>query len=472
MISGMGGATFAEQLIVAERAGKDQIFKSNMTKYEAQLDAYEILERSLNSMSSKLEAIDGDAFESKTSSVSDDSASITVESGAPTGDYDLHIEQLAQAHQLTKSFASEDALLPTTGVINIQLGSDPADSISLDMSALNADGTATVKDITGMINSHPGNPGVQASLVRTGGQVELMLSSKETGAANNISVTMDPMDGSGAKDWGMVERRAAQDAKVNLNGMDITSSSNNLANVIDGVSIELNKAHKPGESSNIKIESDTDASEQAIEDFVDIFNDLMDEINKLTRSMGSEALDELNEENADKDDNSDEETDEDKEDDEDDDSNSSITEDQLGVLKGDSSIRMLQQNMRDVIFNTAPNGMRLSDIGVEFGRDGKLDIDSEKLSKALKDDPNAVQDMFTDSGSYVDKLDKIIDPFTKFQGSMDLKKDNLEMQIERVETSMDNHDRQMEQRYQIYLAQFTAMEATISQLQSSSSLFY
>ena len=194
----------------------------------------------------------------------------------------------------------------------------------------------------------------------------------------------------------------------------------------------------------------------------------MDEINKLTRSMGSEELDELNKENADKDDNSDDEDDKDK----DDDFNSSITEDQLGVLKGDSSIRMLQQGMRDAIFDAAPNGMRLSDIGVEMGRDGKLEIDSDKLSKALKDDPNAIQAMFTDSGSYIDRLDNLIDPFTKFQGSMDLKKENLEKQIERVETSMDNHDRQMEQRYQIYLAQFTAMENTINQLNSASSLFY
>ena len=289
-----------------------------------------------------------------------------------------------------------------------------------------------------------------------------MLSSKESGAANNISVNYN------GADWGMTERRAAQDAKVNLNGIDITSSSNNLANVIDGVSIELNKTHAAGESSSIKIVSDTESSEQAVEDFVDIFNDLMDEINKLTRSMGSEELDELNKENADKDDNSDDEDDKDK----DDDFNSSITEDQLGVLKGDSSIRMLQQGMRDAIFDAAPNGMRLSDIGVEMGRDGKLEIDSDKLSKALKDDPNAIQAMFTDSGSYIDRLDNLIDPFTKFQGSMDLKKENLEKQIERVETSMDNHDRQMEQRYQIYLAQFTAMENTINQLNSASSLFY
>ncbi|WP_028767645.1 flagellar filament capping protein FliD [Shewanella fidelis] len=462
MISGMGGASFAEQLIATERMGKDQIFESNKNKYESQLDAYKILERSLDKMTSNLEKINGDAFESKTSSISDDNATITVDSGAPTGNYDLHVEQLAQAHQLTKSFASEDALIPTSGVIEIQLGTDPADTISLDMAALNPDGTATVKDLTKMINDHSANPGVQASLVRTGGQVELMLSSKESGAANNISVNYN------GADWGMTERRAAQDAKVNLNGIDITSSSNNLANVIDGVSIELNKTHAAGESSSINIVSDTESSEQAVEDFVDIFNDLMDEINKLTRSMGSEELDELNKENADKDDNSDDEDDKDK----DDDFNSSITEDQLGVLKGDSSIRMLQQGMRDAIFDAAPNGMRLSDIGVEMGRDGKLEIDSDKLSKALKDDPNAIQAMFTDSGSYIDRLDNLIDPFTKFQGSMDLKKENLEKQIERVETSMDNHDRQMEQRYQIYLAQFTAMENTINQLNSASSLFY
>ncbi|MGS0691993.1 flagellar filament capping protein FliD [Shewanella sp. 30m-9] len=461
MISGMGGASFAEQLIVAERTGKDQIFESNMTKYESQLDAYKILERSLNSMTSKLETIDGDAFESKTSTISDDNASITVESGAPTGNYDLHVKQLAQAHQLTKSFASETEVLPTTGMLSIQVGPSAADTIEIDMAVLNADGTKTVTDLRDAINNHSANPGVQASLVRTGGQVELMLTSKETGEANAIDVKMD------GADWGMTERKAAQDALATLNGIDIQSSSNNLTNVIDGVSIELNKVHAVGESSSIKIKSDTDSSEQAIEDFVDIFNDLMDEINKLTRSMGSEALDDLNNEN---DDNSDSDEDEDK--DEDDDFNSSITEDQLGVLKGDSSIRMLQQNMRDAIFDAAPNGMRLSDIGVEMGRDGKLDIDKDKLSKALKDDPDAIQAMFTDSGSYIDRLDTIIDPFTKFQGSMDLKQDNLEKQIERVETSMDNHDRQMEQRYQIYLAQFTAMEATISQLNSASALFY
>jgi len=460
MISGMSGSQFAEQLIAAERMGKDQLYQNNMTKHQTQLDAYEILEKSLNQMTSNLEKLDGDAFDSKTSTISDENASITVESGAATGSYDLYVKQLAQAHQVSKSFSGEDAPLPATGVLTIQVGPDAADTLTLDMATYNPGGNATVSDLTGMINSHPDNPGVQASLVRTGGQVELMLSSTETGADSTIDVKMD------GSDWGMTERRAAQDAEVTLNGIDIKSSSNYLDNVIDGVSIELNKAHGVGESSTIKIESDTDASEQAVKDFVDSFNELMDQINQLTRSMGSSVLDDIN-------DDKDKDKDKDKDDDDDDDdSPSSVTEDQLGALKGDSSVRMLQNSMRTAIFEPASNGMRLSDIGIEMTREGKLEIDEDKLAKALKDNPGAVEAMFTGSDNYVDRMDGIIDPFTKSNGYLDLKQENLDKQITRVEDNMARHDYQMEQRYQIYLAQFTAMEATINELNSASALFY
>ncbi len=461
MISGMSGSGFAEQLINAERMGKDKLYETNMTKHKAQLDAYEILEHSLNQMTSNLEKLNGDAFDNKTSSISDDNASITVESGAPTGSYDLFVKQLAQAHQVSKSFASEGALLPASGVLTIQVGPDVADTLEIDMAVYNASGKATVADLTGMINSHPDNPGVQASLVRTGGQVELMLSSTETGANSTIKAEMN------GTDWGMTERVAAQDAEAVLNGIDIKSSSNYLSNVIDGVSIELNQAHKPGEISSIKINSDTEATEQAVKDFVDTFNDLMDEINKLTRSMGSAELDKLNE---DKD--KDKDKDKDDEDEDEDDKPSSIKEDQLGILKGDSSVRMLQNSMRSTIFDPASNGMRLSDIGIEMTREGKLKIDEEKLSKSLKDDPDAVQAMFTGNDSYIDRMNGIIDPFTKSNGYLDLKQENLDKQITRVEDNMARHDYQMEQRYQIYLAQFTAMEATINQLNSASALFY
>lgn len=45
MISGMSGAQFAQQLISAERAGKDNLYQSSKTGYQKQLDAYTLLDK-------------------------------------------------------------------------------------------------------------------------------------------------------------------------------------------------------------------------------------------------------------------------------------------------------------------------------------------------------------------------------------------------------------------------------------------
>lgn len=116
--------------------------------------------------------------------------------------------------------------------------------------------------------------------------------------------------------------------------------------------------------------------------------------------------------------------------------------------------------------------MRLSDVGIEMSRDGKLTVDEDKLTDALKSDPNAVKAMFVDDGGYVDRIGDVIDPFTKSNGYLDLKQDNLDSQVSRVEDNMDRHDYHMQQRYQIYLTQFTAMEANIMKMNSASGLFY
>lgn len=449
MISGMSAAQFSEQLIMVERAGKDALYKNNLNTYNAKLDAYKLLEKSMDKLTAKLTSFDTEAFKGKTSSVSDDKASVTVTADAPKGNYELHIEQLAQAQQLTKSYASEDELLPASGVFSIQLGSDPAQRLEIDLATVNSGAPMTVAQLRDVINKHPDNPGMQASLVRTGGQVELMMSATESGVANSLTVELDGVD------FGMTERRAAQDAKLSLNGIDITSSSNYLENVVDGVSLELTSTHAVGESSWVKIEEDFEGTQDAVKDFVEAFNTMLQQINQLTRSMGSSVIEEDN--NTDKDD--------------EDEVATTVKEGQIGVLKGDASIRQLQSQMRDSIFASAPNGMRLSDIGIELDRYGKLKVDETKLTDALKGDASAIEAMFTDAGSYVDRLETVMKPFNDFQGLMDLKKDTLDGQIDRVNENMERHDYHMQQRYQIYLAQFTAMEATINQLSAASGLF-
>lgn len=474
MISGIDSASFAQQIVSAERMGKDQLYSTKLSTSNAQLDAYKLLETHLDKISSKLGKIDGESFEKKTASISDDNASITVDPSAPKGNYDLYVEQLAQAQQLSATFNSEDELLTDagiTGTFSIQVGSDATDIVTLDLDTLN-DGTMTVADLRDKINAASDNPGVTASLMRTGDDVQLLLTSNDSGADNTLDVQIDKLNDNNPISFVMTELREAQDAKITLNKVEITSSKNYLEDVIDGISIELNQAHGTNastgikETSIIKVESDYESSKDSVIDFVDSFNDFIDSINSLTRSMGSTVLDETKSTSSASSSDSD-----DDDEDEEEFKTTAVSESQIGVLKGDSSLRMLQSSMRDVMFQTAPNGMRLSDIGIEINRSGKLDIDKDKLTEMLKSDPDAVKAMFSDSGSYVEQLETITKPFTQTAGLLDMKESNLEAQVKRIENDMSQHDYRMKQKYEIYLAQFNAMNNTVNSLNAASSLF-
>ncbi|MBM7071516.1 flagellar filament capping protein FliD [Shewanella sp. 202IG2-18] len=423
----------SRDFVNAERGQKDQLFASNLQSYQKQLNAYNALERNLDSLADKLSAIGGDNFAAKSSSVIGDEISATVGTDAPEGTYNVVVSQLAQAEQITKTFTAEDEILPTTGVLNIQLGADPADAISIDLSVVNAAGTETVADLKDMINQHPDNPGVQASLVRTGSSVELMMTSKDSGATNTLAITLD-----GAS-WGTTQRQAPKDALFTINGVSITSDTNFVENVIDGISIELDSIHDSGESSVIKIEADSETAQMAVQEFVDAYNELQDQIQSLTRGRGSAATD--------------------------------SESDTVGSLNGDASIRMLEGRLKNTLFESAPSGQRLSDIGIELDRYGKLTVDDAELSNALRDDASAVEALFTDDDGYIDKLEDVLDPFIEFNGFIDQRQSSLQARTDRVEQDMERFDAQMEQRYQLLLAQFTAAESAITQLSSASSLF-
>jgi flagellar hook-associated protein 2 len=444
MIAGMSAAQFSEQLISADRAGKDNLYKSKLSTQNSQLDAYKILETSMKQLATKLQNIDTEAFNNKKADINNDFAKVTVKAGAPKGNYDLNVIQMAQSHQLTKTYASEDTLLPATGLFSVQLGSDPTQKLTIDLATVNGGAGITVTQLRDLINKNATNPGMQASLVRTGGQVELMLSSNNSGASNSLAVTLD------GGDWGMTERRAAQDAQLTLNGISISSSSNYLENVIDGVNLDLVKVHGVGESSQIKVEDDSEATTKAVKDFVSNFNTLLSQINQLSRSMGSTVVDATNSDDKDA---------------------VKVSSGQIGVLKGDSSVRLVQSRLRDAVFAEAPNGMRLSDIGIEIGRDGLLTMDDTKFEAALKADGSKVQAMFSDTGSYIDKIEAVLKPYTEFDGLLSMKKKTIDDQITRIEDSIERHNYQMDMKFKIYLAQFTAMEATINQLSAANSLF-
>ncbi|BDM62707.1 lateral flagellar hook-associated protein 2 [Shewanella sp. NFH-SH190041] len=438
MINGMSAAQFAQKLVQVERQAKDKLFNEQKHQQEAKIDAYRTLGSALSDVTSSLSNFSNKELQAKKADVTGDSIAVTVADGVPAANYKVEVKQLAQAQQLSKEFDNEKAPLPSSGVLHIEIDSK---TIELDLAQVNSGGTKTVADLRDIINDHKDNPGVRACLVRTGSKVEFMLTADEPGLKHAMKITM------GGKDWGMVERAKAQDAEITLNGIKITSDKNQLTNVIDGMNIELKKADEPGKSSMVSVQADTDTTEKNVSGFVDSINALLDKINSLTVSKKPDDDGNKNKNHA------------------------YMAQDKIGILAGDASIRSLQQKVRNLAFQKAPNGMRLSDIGIELNRYGQFSVNKTKLNDVMKNTPELLDKVLGGKTGLVDQLKTTLKPFTKFDGYVHMKKDDLNNQLDSLNDQIDSYNTFMNNRYQIYLKQFTAMEQTIGELSKASGLF-
>jgi flagellar hook-associated protein 2 len=108
-------------------------------------------------------------------------ANITTSSNATKGSYSFYVDKLATAHQTSYGNLTDSDVANDNGILSIEVNGK---SIDIDMSNVES-----LADLASEINGHADNPGATASLVRTNGQVIFMLSSDETGEANEVKLS-------------------------------------------------------------------------------------------------------------------------------------------------------------------------------------------------------------------------------------------------------------------------------------------
>ncbi|MEM0982981.1 MAG: flagellar filament capping protein FliD [Planctomycetota bacterium] len=139
----------------------------------------------------------------------------------------------------------------------------------------------------------------------------------------------------------------------------LTSSSNTLDGVFQGVSIDLRATSD--EPVTLTVSQNTSEVEDDIADFVSAFNNVLDRIERQTRFV--------------------EETNE------------------RGPLLGKSTIISLRNTLFDAV-NGNPQGFttgfdRLPEVGITVGEGGRLSFDRDQFREALEENPEAVEDLFT-----------------------------------------------------------------------------
>lgn len=198
----------------------------------------------------------------------------TVDSTAQNMTHSIKINALAAAHQVrTDAFTSTSTALTDLGVT--------AGTFDIGSTSITITSTDTLLDLRSKINN--AGAGVTASIVSADATTNyLVLTSTDTGTANAIT-----FGGSATltDELGLTENvgvdiknqlTAAADADIDVDGITgIVRSSNDIDDVIDGVTLSLLKA-EPGTTITLEVEPDLSSIKTAINDFVTAYNDIRD----------------------------------------------------------------------------------------------------------------------------------------------------------------------------------------------------
>ncbi|MCG9656599.1 flagellar filament capping protein FliD [Vibrio mediterranei] len=437
--------TMATNLATYDVQPFQQRYQMQADKYQAQITALGKVESALREFRTAVTNMNSSSSNiiKNTATVSQEGfLSATANASAMAGSYQVFVEQVATAHQLSTGMPADldaNTEIPTTGTLDLTVDGK---TLSLDLSTVDTDGDgkATMADLVSAINNDPDNPGVNATLVRSNGQTHFMLSSTETGVANSVNVSAS---GTGAT-WfedaftNTSDISTPQDAVIWLgaegSGLKLTNSSNTFTGVIDGVDLTVSKAQVSGEQPlTLTIGADDEATKEQVNAFIDAYNTLMSTMDEYTGIGGEDKA--------------------------------------RGVLASDPTLRSIESQLTSIIRGEY-NGMRLSEVGIEIDRSGKMTLDTTKFEEAQKNNSAALEAMFNGDGNLLDSIDTMVEPFLKSTtGLFKTRKDSLQQNISRIDDKQATLERKYDMAYSRYLKQFTQMNTLMTQMNQTMSMF-
>jgi flagellar hook-associated protein 2 len=435
----------AQQLATYDIQGFQTRYTTQQTRYENQLDALRAIETALQDFRntvSDMNTSSGSILQNSATLSQDGYFSASADASALSGSYQVFVEQVATAHQMSVGMPdtiTADTEVPAIGMLDF---SQNGDTLSIDLSTIDADGDGvnTIAELVNAINSASDNPGINATLVRSDGATHFMLSSTKTGVANSISVSASGTGQAWFEDAFATtsDISTAQDAVIWLgaegSGLQLTNSTNTFSNVIDGVELTVSKAQTSGDTPvTVTVGADLEGSKEQVNTLIEAYNTLMSTIEKYTAS-------------------GDEETD-------------------RGILASDSMIRSVETRISN-LFRTTYEGKTLMEMGLSIDRNGTLTLDSERFEQAQQNSSATLEAMFNGDGNLFDAIDSIIDPFTRYStGLFSSRKDSLQQNIGRIDDKLTVLERRYDISYQRYLTQFTQMNSLMTQMDQTSGLF-
>ena len=409
--------------------------------------------------------------------------SVTANEDAANGEFDIAVTQLAKSDKLSASFDDADQTL-TAGKLTITLpdvknddGTTTKRSFTIDV----ADDD-TIVSLRKKINNN--DYGINASTITlSDGSVKLVIDSGESGDdssiamsyVNDSSVTDDYIKdnnklngaaifnldtskasaydsatnfGTSSKTWNFTN---GQDAIISVDGEELRSDTNEFRDTISGLTINVNRVSDKDSTTNqyvtnnVVVSADTDSITNKMSAFVSAYNTLISTMDTLyehnTYTDGENNYD-------------------------------------GGELAGDSMLRSLKSQIQNLMTNVQANssGLDIYSIGIEFDSDGVMSLDTTTFKDNVADNFNALVNLFsgegndknsTDDDGVLVRLNSLVEQYTKSNGILADRLDDLNQEISRYEDEENENETYMEE-YEANLRQrYSKLDTTIANYNNS-----
>ena len=334
---------------------------TTITANQAKITAYQALQTDLSTLASGLTSLSSsiinslasNAFATRAATISstgDVSASaalsMTVGNGAATGDHTLQISQLAAAQKVIgSSQSSQTAALGYSGTFSIGLSGGSSSDVTIT-SAM------SLQDVVDTINAQTSTTNVQASIVQvSSGSYEMVLTGTKDAADISYSSKsgddiLNKLGVTGSSGTFSNVLQTSQSAKFTLDGIAMTRDTNDVSDVLSGVTFNLLAATPSGTTINVSISTDTSQISSALQTFVTNYNAYRDAV------IAQQAT------------------------------NTDGTASSSAVLFGDGTMRDITNRLEAALTGTV-GGLTMSDLGLSFNDKNELALDTSALSSIL-----------------------------------------------------------------------------------------
>lgn len=448
--SGIDIRQLSTDLVEAEKAPRQQLIQAKIDKSSAEITGYGGMMFVLTELKKTIADLD-DAFDFSGLNVRNTQSSafdVEASSSASPGRHEITVSQVAKPQRsLTDGgFADRNSTVISGSDFEFTLTVGSESPVTISVPA-----NSTLEGVKDAINS--ADTGLTAQIIDSGvdgaaDRYKIMITG-QPGTSNAFTLSSSipgtiefDTDNTTADGDAATTLQLAQDASLNVDGIDYTRSDNAISDIIPGVSLNL-LSSTVGQSV-IQLDRDTTSLKTKLESLVTAYNDVQILIDVATDPKSDDP-------------------------------------DFGGSLVGNSAIRSIQLKLRELILGTAnPSDSSmvrgLRDLGVTLLDDGTLSLNESTYEAVSTDYYDEAVTMLSGSGltnEYGDSADGIairandyITEIISARGTLLQNSQNSEQKIAGYQEQLETLDERMSSMFDRYMEQFSVMQSIVGQITS------